>query len=81
MEADIRFDGEAHKRPPEDHEGQFKVRQQTIFIDGVKVTARNDDGWLRIAVETTDAVIGWALSYNGRAIPYAASPAGPAGTP
>jgi hypothetical protein len=71
VKASIRFDGEGHKRPPEDQRGVVAVRQQTIWIDGVNDTARNDDGWLMITVETTDAVKGWALSYNGRDIPWA----------
>jgi len=65
------FVGEGHKRPPEDYpeDARFKVPQQSIWIDGAKVTARNQDGWLTIAIETTDSVMGWALSYNGRDFP------------
>ena len=69
MRARVLFDDE---KPPEDQGPLVRVRQQSIFIDGVRVTAKNDAGWLSIDVETTDAIKGWALRYNGRDFPDAA---------
>lgn len=69
MKGRIHFDGEGHQRPPEDQHGAVTVRQQTIWIDGAKVTARNDGGWLHVVIETTDAMIGYAVTANGQPLP------------
>jgi hypothetical protein len=47
----------------------ISVRGQTMWLDGAKIVASNEDGWLHITVETTDDVIGYAVTVNGKDLP------------
>jgi hypothetical protein len=36
---------------------------------GVRINAEQNNGWLRVQIETDDSIKGWTLSYNGRDVP------------
>jgi len=65
----MRFDGTASKKPPQDPSGAITIRQGTTWIDSAKVTIRNNDGFVLVSVELTNAVIGYAVEVNGRSLP------------
>lgn len=62
------------ERKPNDGNA-FQVLGSTIYLDspthmhGVKVNAKQRDGWLTITVEADESIKGWALSYNGKDFP------------
>jgi hypothetical protein len=48
---------------------RMSVRSQIVWIDGAKITVRNDDGWLQITAETANEMKGFAITINDKHLP------------
>lgn len=47
-----------------------RVGEATSYVDGATITAKSGDGWLYITAEVAESITGYAVTVNGRDLPY-----------
>lgn len=48
----------------------IRVRGASMFLDGAKIEATSKDGWLYLTVEADESIIAYAVTVNGKDLPY-----------
>ena len=49
---------------------RIQVIETGAHVDGASVTIRNDEGWLHVIVKADESIIGYAVTVNGKDLPY-----------
>lgn len=55
----------AGKLPP-----PIQIVETGSYVEGASVRIRNDEGWLHVTVMADESIIGYAITVNGKDLPY-----------
>jgi hypothetical protein len=49
---------------------RVQIVETGAHVDGASVRIRNDEGWLHVIVTADESIIGYAVTVNGKDLPY-----------
>ncbi len=58
--------GVQHSKPGD----KITLRNTACWVDGARIEVESGGGWLRVAVTADESIIGYAVTVNGRDLPY-----------